>query len=197
MTVLLGLTGGIGMGKSTTAQMFADLGVPVWDADAAVHRLYDVGGAAVAPMAEAFPGAIIDGAISRPELKQVISADPAALDRIEEIVHPLLAKDRQAFIDGAQANILLFDIPLLFETGADTWLDKTATVSVPLEEQRRRVLARPGMTEAQFDAIRARQLDDAERRARADFIIETTTLDSARDAVRRIVDQLRSTATDA
>lgn len=197
MTVLLGLTGGIGMGKSTTAQMFADLGVPVWDADAAVHRLYDVGGAAVAPMAEAFPGAIIDGAISRPELKQVISADPAALDRIEEIVHPLLAKDRQAFIDGAQANILLFDIPLLFETGADTWLDKTATVSVPLEEQRRRVLARPGMTEAQFDAIRARQLDDAERRARADFIIETTTLDSARDAVRRIVDQLRSAATDA
>lgn len=197
MTVLLGLTGGIGMGKSTTAQMFADLGVPVWDADAAVHRLYDVGGAAVAPMAEAFPGAIIDGAISRPELKQVISADPDALDRIEEIVHPLLAKDRQAFIDGAQANILLFDIPLLFETGADTWLDKTATVSVPLEEQRRRVLARPGMTEAQFDAIRARQLDDAERRARADFIIETTTLDSARDAVRRIVDQLRSTATDA
>lgn len=197
MTVLLGLTGGIGMGKSTTAQMFADLGVPVWDADAAVHRLYDVGGAAVAPMAEAFPGAIIDGAISRPELKQVISADPDALDRIEEIVHPLLAKDRQAFIDGAQANILLFDIPLLFETGADTWLDKTATVSVPLEEQRRRVLARPGMTEAQFDAIRARQLDDAERRARADFIIETTTLDSARDAVRRIVDQLRSAATDA
>lgn len=197
MTVLLGLTGGIGMGKSTTAQMFADLGVPVWDADAAVHRLYDVGGAAVAPMAEAFPGAIIDGAISRPELKQVISADPAALDRIEEIVHPLLAKDRQAFIDGAQANILLFDIPLLFETGADTWLDKTATVSVPLEEQRRRVLARPGMTEAQFDAIRARQLDDAERRARADFIIETTTLDSARDAVRRIVDQLRSAATNA
>lgn len=197
MSILLGLTGGIGMGKSTTAGMFADLGLAVWDADAAVHRLYDVGGAAVDPMAEAFPGAIVDGAVSRAELKRIIAQDPAALDRIEAIVHPLLAQDRQAFIDSAQADILLFDIPLLFETGADAWLDKVATVSVLLEEQRRRVLARPGMTEAQFDAIRRRQLDDAGRRARADFIIDTGSLDSARSAVRRIVDQLRSAAQDA
>lgn len=190
--ILLGLTGGIGMGKSTTAGMFADHGVALWDADAAVHRLYAAGGAAVPLIAAEFPSAIENGAVSRVALKREIDTDSAALDRISAIVHPLLAKDRAAFIAACTHDIALFDIPLLFETGADQWLDVTATVSVPADIQRARVMARGTMTEDQLDLILARQLSDADRRARADYIIDTRSLDSARADVARIVQTLRS-----
>ncbi|MBM1220730.1 dephospho-CoA kinase [Ponticoccus sp. SC2-23] len=197
MSLKLGLTGSIGMGKSTTAQMFAKEGIPVWDADAAVHRLYAVGGPAVRPMAEAFPDAIVDGAISRDRLKSIISADPTALARIEAIVHPLVAQDRSDFLDRHDADIILFDIPLLYETGADRWLDAVVVVTAPPEVQKARVLERPGMTEEQFDLIVARQMPDAEKRRRADYVIETLTLDAARDDVRKLIEQLRGAKPDA
>ncbi len=197
MTFLLGLTGSIGMGKSTTAAMFADEGIPVWDADAAVHRLYAPGGAATAPLGAAFPAALTDGAISREALKSAIAADPAALSRIEAIVHPLVAQDRADFLAQATADIVVLDIPLLFETGAERWLDATLVVTAPPEVQAARVLARPGMTQAQFDTILARQMSDADKRARATHIIETLTLDETRAAVQRLITQIRGQLTDA
>lgn len=190
MTHLLGLTGSIGMGKSTTAQMFADEGIPVWDADAAVHRLYDKGGAAVAPIGGVFPGAIVNGAVSREKLKAIIADDPSALKKIEQIVHPLVAADRQAFISDHDDPLVVLDIPLLFETGAEEWLTSVLVVTAPPDVQKTRVLARPGMTEDQLEAILARQLPDAEKRARADHVIETLTLDDTRAAVRHLVTEL-------
>lgn len=198
MTITVGLTGSIGMGKSTTTAMFAEEGVPVWDADDAVHRLYEEGGAAVAPIASEFPDAIENGAVSRMALKRRIAADPTALGRIEAIVHPLVAADREVFRAAhPDAAILLFDIPLLYETGADAWLDRVVVVTAPPEIQRERVLDRPGMTEAMFDEILSRQVPDAEKRARADFVIETLTMEGARTEVRRIIDQLRQEAANA
>jgi dephospho-CoA kinase len=194
MTWLLGLTGSIGMGKSTTAQMFRDEGIPVWDADAAVHRLYERGGAAVGPVGDAFPEAVVEGAISREALKKIIAADPSALGRLEKIVHPLVAQDRAAFIAANPAPIVVVDIPLLYETGADQWLDSVLVVTASPETQRARVLARPGMTEAQFQAILSRQVPDAEKRRRADHLIETTTLDEARAKVRALVKDLKDKA---
>ena len=191
MSFRLGLTGSIGMGKSTTAKMFAEEGCAVWDADAAVHRLYAKGGAAVAPMAEAFPDALENGAISRDRLKAIIAADPTALKRIEAIVHPLVARDRAGFAKMARADILVFDIPLLFEGGGDTGMDATATVSVDADTQEARVMERGTMTKAQFDQIRAKQMPDAEKRARADYVIITDTLDHARAQVQDIVRQIR------
>lgn len=191
MTCLIGLTGSIGMGKSTTAQMFADEGVPVWDADAAVHRLYSKGGKAVPEIARAMPDAIVDGAVSRDRLKQILQSDPKMYARLESIVHPLVAKDREEFRathDGAP--FVLFDIPLLFETDADEWLDVTICVTAPPAVQKTRVLSRPGMTEDQFRAILSRQMPDAEKRARADHVIETVTLDDARSSVRSILREL-------
>ncbi len=190
MTFCLGLTGSIGMGKSTTAQMFADAGIPVWDADAVVHALYD-GGAAAEQIAKVFPNAVTDGAVSRDALKQIIASDKTALKTIEDIVHPLVAADRQAFIDDHQADILLFDIPLLFETNADAWLDAIVVVTAPAAVQRQRVMDRPGMTEEQFQMILSRQTLDAEKRDRADYIIETLTLDDARAGVEDVIRQIR------
>ena len=190
MTHLLGLTGSIGMGKSTTSKMFQDLGVPVWDADAAVHRLYAEGGAAVEPIAVVFPQAIEDGCVSRQKLKDLIAIDPTVLALIEKIVHPLVAADRDAFRDSRNDPLIVFDIPLLFETGADAWLSSVLVVSVPYQVQRSRVLDRPGMTEAQFEAILARQMPDAEKRARADHIVETLNLDDTNAAVRQLIDKL-------
>ena len=194
MTHFLGLTGSIGMGKSTAAQMFRDEGIPVWDADAVVHAMYAKGGAAVPPIGAAYPEAVIDGAVSRDVLKQIIAADPTALRNIEAIVHPLVAEDRQRFIDVHGDPVLLFDIPLLFETGADAWLDSVLVVSAPADVQRDRVLARPGMTAAQLDTILTRQMPDAEKRKRADHVIETLTLDQTRDAVRHLIAKIRGTA---
>ncbi len=197
MSFALGLTGSIGMGKSTTAQMFVDEGCALWDADAAVHRLYAPGGAAVAPMGAAYPDAIIDGSVSRDALKQIISQDGSALKAIEAIVHPLVAGDRAAFRESATADILVFDIPLLFETGGNAAMDAVACVSIPAEEQKRRVMARGTMTEAQFEQIRAKQMPNDEKCARSDYVIVTDTLDHARAQVQDVVRQIRAGMADA
>lgn len=194
---VLGLTGSIGMGKSTTAQMFAEAGVPVWDADAAVARLYGPGGAAVAPIAALCPSAVRDGAIDRAALRDWIARDRAALSRIEQVVHPLVAADRQAFLDTADAPIVLLDVPLLFETGLDADMDAVVVVSAPADVQRARVLARSTMTGTQLDAILARQMPDAEKRARADYTIETLTLEGARAGVQSVLDDIRGKLTHA
>ncbi|WP_296473599.1 dephospho-CoA kinase [Roseinatronobacter sp.] len=186
----LGLTGSIGMGKSTTAGFFWDLGVPVWDADAAVHRLYAKGGAAVAPVGDLCPEAVIDGAVDRTVLKEWIAADKSALPRLESIVHPLVAQDREAFVATAKGPLVVLDIPLLFETGAE--VDGVLVVTAPEAVQRARVLERPGMDKGQLDAILARQMPDAEKRARADFVIQTTDMDSARDEVKKLVARLEA-----
>jgi dephospho-CoA kinase len=193
MTYVLGLTGSIGMGKSTTAAMFAADGVPVWDADAAVHRLY-AGGAAADPVGAAFPGVVVGGNVSREMLKAALAADPAGFARLEAIVHPLVAADRAAFLAATRADLVLLDIPLLFEGGTDAICDGIAVVSVPADVQRARVLARPGMTTAQFDAILARQMPDADKRARATWVIDTSTPETARAQVRAIIAEIRSHA---
>jgi dephospho-CoA kinase len=190
----LGLTGSVGMGKSTTAAMFRAAGVPVWDADACVHRLYAPGGAAVAPVGAAFPAALVDGAIDRARLREALLGDAAAFARLESIVHPLVAADRAGFLRRADAegqDIVLLDIPLLYETGAGRDLDGVAVVSVDRQTQAARVLARPGMTEAAFQAILARQMPDAEKRKRADWVIDTATLEGARSQVAAILSQIR------
>jgi dephospho-CoA kinase len=192
VSFLLGLTGSIGMGKSATARLFAEEGCDVWDADAAVHRLYAKGGAAVAPMAKAFPGAIEHGAVSRDRLKQIIADDPKALAAIEGIVHPLVGEDRAAFIEQAGADIIVLDIPLLFETGGDKAMDAVAVVSIDAETQRKRVLERGTMNEAQFNAILAKQVPDAQKRARADYVIVTDTVEHARAQVQDVVADIRS-----
>ena len=192
MTVFrLGLTGSIGMGKSTTARLFAEEGIPVWDADAAVHRLYAPQGAAVAPIAALCPDALIDGGISRDRLKSWIARDPKALAAIESVVHPLVAADRASFLAGTGSDIVVLDIPLLFEKGTEAEMDATLLVTAPAALQRARVMARPGMTEAQFTAILSRQMPDAEKRARATHIIETLSLDSARACVRALIAHIR------
>ena len=193
MTVVLGLTGSIGMGKSTTAGFFREAGVPVWDADATVHRLYGPGGAAVEPLARLCPAALKDGAIDRAALKDWIAADPAALKAIEAVVHPLVAADRGDFVARhrkAGAPLVVVDIPLLFETGADSLCDATLTVTAPAEVQRERVLSRPGMTEETFRTLLAKQMPDAEKRARATHVIETTGFDETRAAVEALVADL-------
>lgn len=188
---LIGLTGSIGMGKSTTAKMFADLGVPVWDADRAVHRLYGVGGAAVEPMRAVHPKAIVADAVDRSVLKHWIASDASALGQIEQVVHPLVAADRAEFIKQTQADLVLLDIPLLFETGSDAQMDAVVVVTAPAEVQRERVLARDGMTAAQFATIVAKQTPDAEKRKRADYVIETTSIDAAKAQVQAVLDQIR------
>ncbi len=189
--ILLGLTGSIGMGKSTTARMFADEGALVWDADAAVHRLYARGGAAVEPLGEAFPGVVVDGAVDRTRLAERLGRDEDAFKRLEAIVHPLAAQDRADDLAAARARgvrLAVLDIPLLFETGGDAFVDAVVVVTADPEVQAARVLARPGMTRDRFEAILARQTPDAEKRRRADFLVDTGRgLDAARDQVREIV----------
>ena len=197
MTIKLGLTGSIGMGKSTTATMFRAAGVPVWDADDAVHRLYAKGGAAVGPVAAVLPEAVVDGAIERRRLKAAIANDPAILHRLEKIVHPLVATDRGEFLSAhGDADLVVLDIPLLFETGAEDWLDAVLVVTTDPDTQRARVMARPGMTEALFSQIRARQTPDHEKRARADHVIETKTLEQTRKDVANLIRDLTDKGLD-
>ncbi|MDH3665824.1 MAG: dephospho-CoA kinase [Paracoccaceae bacterium] len=189
--IVLGLTGSIGMGKSTALAVFADLGCPTWDADAAVHRLYGPDGAGAREIARLAPDAVGPDGVDRSLLRAAILAEPALLTRIEAAIHPLVAEDRDAFLAEARiagARIAVCDIPLLFETGADNWLDRIAVVSAPADTQRARVLSRPGMTEAALDAILAKQVPDAEKRARADYVIDTSqTKDHARGQIEAIV----------
>ena len=194
--ITLGLTGSIGMGKSATARMFEAEGAPVYDADAAVHELYGVGGAAVTPVAAAFPGVAPEGFIDRERLGAHVLNDREALKRLEAIVHPLVGAHRAAFFDRvAHERVVVLDIPLLFETGGETRVDAVAVVSAPAEMQRTRVLDRAGMTAEKFDAILARQTPDAEKRARADFVIDTSQgFEQAHDQVRRVLADLHDPA---
>ncbi len=187
--IKLGLTGSIGMGKSTVAAMFAAAGIPVFDADAAVHRLQGPAGRVVAAIEAAFPGTTGAGGVDRATLAEAVLADPAAIRRLEAIVHPAVGEERAAFLaDHADAPLVVFDVPLLFETGGERRVDKVAVVSAAAAVQRARVLQRPGMTEARLDAILARQLPDADKCARADFVIATDVplADTAR-AVERVI----------
>lgn len=190
MTFKIGLTGSIGMGKSATAQIFRDLGVPVWDADACVHRLYAQGGAAVDPMGAAFPDAISDGAVDREKLKQIIAGDLFALKRIEAIVHPLVAADRAEFIAHSD-GIVVLDIPLLFETGSAAQMDAVVVVTIDAKTQRQRVLDRGTMSEEQFETILAKQVPDSEKRAQADYIVITDTPEHARAQVEALLADIR------
>lgn len=187
----LGLTGSIGMGKSTTAGLFAAEGLPVWDADAAVHRLYAAGGAAVGPVAGLCPEAKLDGAIDRVALKHWITRDPTALARLETVVHPLVAADREHFIASATADIIVLDIPLLFEKGSESQMDATLLCTAPAAVQEARVLARGTLTKAQFETILARQMPDAEKRARATHIVETLSIDQVRAYVQALIAHIR------
>ncbi len=180
------------MGKSTTARMFADRGCAVWDADAAVHRLYGPGGTAVVPIAALCPDATSPDGIDRAALKAWIARDTTALSRLESIVHPLVAQDRADWAARQDAEIVVFDIPLLFETGADADMDATVVVSAPEALQRQRVLARPGMTATDLDRILARQMPDADKRARANHIIDTTSPETARRDVDRVIEVIGS-----
>lgn len=191
--LVLGLTGSIGMGKTTVAGMFAETGVPVFDSDAAVHRLY--AGPAASALDAAFPGVVRDGAVDRALLAGRVLGDAEAMKRLEAIVHPLVKASRDAFLAEARragAEVVVIDVPLLFETGGEDGMDAVAVVSAPESVQKARVLARPGMTEAKFSAILARQMPDAEKRRRATFVIETGRgLEDTRDAVRRVLSSLR------
>ncbi len=193
--IIIGLTGSIGMGKSTVAAMFAEEGVPVLDSDATVHALYAPGGRAVAPVEAAFPGVTKNGGIDRAMLSMHVVGNAGATKRLEEIVHPLVRAAQAEIIQAhrdAGAPLLLMDIPLLFEGDGHKAVDKTVVVSAPPNVQRARVLARPGMTEAKFEAILALQMPDAEKRARADFVIDTgASLDETRAQVRAVLDALR------
>ena len=193
--IIVGLTGSIGMGKSTVTKMFAEEGAPGFDSDAAVHALYAPGGAAVAPVEAAFPGVARDGAIDRDALSKRVVGNEAAIKQLEQIVHPLV---RQAQAEFLQANrdagvpVVILDIPLLFEGAGAKFVDKIVVVSAPAELQRARVLARPGMTAEKFEAILARQMPDAEKRARADFVIDTgASFEATRAQVRAVLDALR------
>jgi dephospho-CoA kinase len=194
--LVVGLTGSIAMGKTETARMFARLGYPVFDADAAVHRLYDTGGAAVALIERAFPGCVIDGKVDRTRLADQVTGDREALARLESMVHPLVRRDQEAFLEEARTAghaFAVLDIPLLFETGRDKDMDAVVVVSAPESVQKARVLARPGMTPEKFAAILGRQMADSEKRRRADFVVDTSRgLEVASGQVRAIADQLES-----
>jgi len=193
--LLIGLTGSIGMGKSETAKMFQAEGIPVYDADAEVHKLYQAGGAAVAPIEAAFPGVVREGAVDRAFLSKQVIGHPDALKRLEAIVHPLVGNANRAFLEKAMsegAEMVLLDIPLLFETGGRERVDVIVVVSAPYELQRERVLARPDMTEEKFAEIFAKQVSDADKRSGADFIVESDKgLEHARNQVKEIIAALK------
>lgn len=188
----LGLTGSIGMGKSATARLFAARGLQVWDADAAVHRLYAPGGAAVGPVSKLVSAALTDDGIDRGALKHWIASTPGAMAQLEAVVHPLVARDRAEFLQNAHSDIVVLDIPLLYEKGSHTEMDAVLLVTAPPDLQRARVLARPGMTEAQFQDILSRQMPDRDKRARADHIIETLGELAAEHAVDALISYIRS-----
>lgn len=192
---IIGLTGSIGMGKSTTAAMFREAGIPVYDADAEVHKAYDVGGAAVEPVGAAFPGVVKDGKVDREELRKRVLGNPEALKVLNGIVHPIVGRARAQVFEDAQAagaDMVILDVPLIFETGGEKNMDKVIVVSAPAEMQRARVLAREGMTPERLDAILAQQVPDAEKRARADYVIDTGQgLDHARLQVAEVLLDLR------
>src|SRR5260370_13428548 len=189
--IILGLTGSIGMGKSTTAKLFAEAGVPVYDADATVHRLYE--GEAAPAIEAAFPGTTADGKVDRSKLSARVVHDPAAMKQLEQIVHPMLGASRQKFMDDAErscAPIVVVDVPLLFETGGEKRVDAVVVVTTTPETQRQRILPRDNMTGEKLDAILARQLPYAEKRKRADFVVDTSHgLDPVRARIRDILDQ--------
>lgn len=191
--IVLGLTGSIGMGKSTTAAMFRDENIPVHDADQAVHRIY--AGVAAPMIEEAFPGTVVDGTVDREKLAAKVLGNPEALRRLERIVHPLVRADADAFVENARKAgepLVVLDIPLLFETGGRDRVDRILVVTAPPEIQRERVMARPGMTEQKFQSILARQVPDAEKRSLADHVIDTSNgMEAARDAVRALIATLR------
>lgn len=193
--IVIGLTGSIGMGKTTTAQMFKSAGVPVWDADSTVHRLYSSDAAAINAISKICPAATVDGTVDREVLKDWIKTTPTGLRQLEQIVHPLVAKDRQGFLDTNPAQIVVLDVPLLFETGLNKTVDIVVVVSAPAEVQRQRVLARPNMDAAQFEAILAKQTPDADKRAGADFVIDTTSLDEAQAGVQTLLAAVRADQT--
>jgi dephospho-CoA kinase len=190
--LILGLTGSIGMGKSTTAKLFAEAGAPVYDADATVHKLYE--GEAVAPIEAAFPGTTANAKVDRAKLSARVVHDPVAMKRLEEIVHPMLGASRQKFFDDAKASgatVVVVDVPLLFETGGEKRVDAVVVVTTSPENQRERVLARGTMDEQKLDAIIARQMPDAEKRKRADFVVDTSHgLDPVRAQIRDILKQV-------
>jgi dephospho-CoA kinase len=193
--IIIGLTGSIGMGKSTVAQMFVEEGAPSFNSDDAVHALYAPGGAAVAPVSAAFPGVEKAGGIDRVALSAQVMNNPEAMRRLEGIVHPLVGLAQSRFLDaarGAGAEAVVLDIPLLFETNAQGRVDKVVVVSAPADVQRARVLARPGMSVEKFERLLALQTPDAEKRARADFVIDTgASLEETRKQVRAVLDALR------
>ena len=196
MSFLLGLTGSIGMGKSTTADMFREVGVPVWDADATVAKLYAKGGAAVAPLSALNMGLIQNDAVDRVVLKNWVKTDPNALNWLESLIHPLVAADRAKFIeDHAEQSLIVCDIPLLYETGADQWLDAVLVVTTDAQTQKARVMARAGMDPELFDQILARQMPSSEKIARADYVIETNSFEGARKAVHDLINDLTARAT--
>jgi dephospho-CoA kinase len=189
--IILGLTGSIGMGKSTTAKLFAEAGVPVYDADAAVHRLYE--GEAVPSIEAAFPGTTMDGKVDRARLSALVVHDPGAMQQLERIVHPMLGASRKKFLDDAErsgAPVAVVDVPLLYETGGENRVDAVVVVTTSPEVQRERILARDNMSGEKLDAILARQLPDSEKRKRADFVVDTSHgLDPVRARIRDILDQ--------
>ena len=191
MSYLLGLTGSIGMGKSTTCALFSERGCIIWDADLTVHRAYGIGGVAVEPLSKILPQVIVKQQINREKLRQVISEDESILPRIEAIIHPLVRRDRQNFISANPSSILVFDIPLLFELNAQADFDAVACVFLEPKVQKERVMARPGMTKSYFEMILKKQLPASEKAARSDYVINTATPRTAVIAVDTVLKNIR------